>query len=221
MWSLPDIKRMNEDAKAFEATLKRIVVTGKDNAGKKLRCEHHSRSCEGAVRAIEYYDIFSDTPKGYIPLCEKHNGYYGTPDEGYFTCDACGRVFIENYTWEAYFRVGEGEILCLNCYREQELAKPENWIELTAENIAKVDFEQIRKAKHLLASGQAVPNGLKFIDNAEFDSMSGQQISGPTIKEILTAARDAGYKRAILILDAAYQFAVSIGVYVENGGHNE
>jgi hypothetical protein len=34
------------------------------------------------------------------------------------------------------------------------------------------------------------------------------------IRDLLAQAREDGYKRAILILDAAYQFAVSIGVYV-------
>ena len=35
------------------------------------------------------------------------------------------------------------------------------------------------------------------------------------LREILHAAKAEDHKRAILILDGAYQFAVSIGVYVD------
>jgi hypothetical protein len=104
MWSLPDLKRLNEDAEKFNSTLNQIVITGKTEDGEPLVCEWagHDGKCEGEVRAYEYYDIFSDVPKGYLALCEKHDGYYGSPSEGYFECDACQKIFIENYTWELY-----------------------------------------------------------------------------------------------------------------------
>lgn len=88
------------------------------------------------------------------------------------------------------------------CAAARYFAEEDNWIELTDENIAAVDFERARKAKHVIG--------------AEFDSMDGHQISGSKIKEILEQAREDGYSKALLILDAAYQFAVSIGVYVQS-----
>src|SRR5262249_23923279 len=103
---------------------------------------------------------------------------------------------------------------------------PQNWIPLTDVDIAAVTFEQVRRAKHLIAVAQETPKRLKFIGNVEFDSMSGGRIRGfssaddtteagvQEIRELLTQAREEGHTRAILMLDAAYQFAVSIGVYV-------
>jgi len=89
-----------------------------------------------------------------------------------------------------------------------------NWIELTEENIQKVDTARARKAQHVIGVEMPVPEGIEFYDNAEFDSMDGHQISGESVQSILESAREDGHKKAILILDAGYQFAVSIGVYV-------
>jgi hypothetical protein len=74
------------------------------------------------------------------------------------------------------------------------------------------------------------PESLKFLGNVEFDSMSGCRIRGfssaddtpdagvQEIRDLLARAREDGHERAILILDAGYQFAVSIGVYVPTEG---
>jgi hypothetical protein len=188
--------------------------------GDPLECEcadwGTGDGCKGKVHAYEWYDIFSDDPKGILALCEAHDGYYGNPTEGYFTCDDCGRVFVENYTWELYYTSDEDGMYCLPCAAEHYISEEENWIELTPENIAAVDFKRVRKAKHVIGVEMPVPKSIKFYDNAEFDNMDGHQINGSAIQEVLESARADGYKRALLILDAAYQFAVSIGVYVDS-----
>lgn len=76
MWSLPSIKALNENAVKFNSTLTKIVSTGKTEDGRPLVCEWagHDGRYEGEVRATEYYDIFSDVPKGHLDLCERHDG---------------------------------------------------------------------------------------------------------------------------------------------------
>lgn len=218
MWSLPDIKRMNAEAQTKAQTLEQQVRTNKDENGEPLECTcagwGSGDSCDGDVHGYLWYDIFSDDPKGIVALCEHHDGYYGSPTEGYFTCSDCNRVMVENYTWEKYNVVVDGEELCLPCAAERYIADDDNWLELTDENIEAVDFDRVRKAKHVIGVEMPIPKGIKFYDNAEFDSMNGTQISGFDIQNILKAAREEGFSKAILILDAGYQFAVSIGVYV-------
>ena len=57
---------------------------------------------------------------------------------------------VENYTWELYYVIDEGELLCLKCHAVRDLAEPENWIELTDENISALTFRDVRRAKHLI-----------------------------------------------------------------------
>jgi predicted Fe-S protein YdhL (DUF1289 family) len=227
MWSLPDLKRLNEDAVKFNSTLNQVVITGKTEDGEPLVCEWagHDGKCEGEVRAYEYYDIFSDVPKGYLALCERHDGYYGSPSEGYFECDGCQKIFVENYTWELYRHDDEGGTFCLNCYRENELADDENWLNLTDQNINALTFDRVRQAQHLIAVGQDTPAELTFIGNVELDGSTGGRLTGfsscedtpdggvEELRDLLRKAKEQGYERAILILDAAYQFSISIGVY--------
>src|SRR5690348_12408001 len=100
MWSLPDINRMNSEAFQLKNKLEEAARTGTLD-GEKLKCEWegHSEPCDGELRHYLWYDIFSDDPKGILTLCEHHDGYYGSPSEGYFTCEDCERVMTENYTW--------------------------------------------------------------------------------------------------------------------------
>ena len=121
---------------------------------------------------------------------------------------------IENYTWELYYTEGEDGLVCLPCAAKRYIADDENWIELTDENIAAVDVKRVRQAKQIIGVEMPVPDGIKFFDNVEFDSMDGHQISGGDIQAVLHAAKAKGHTKALLIMDAAYQFAVSIGVYV-------
>jgi hypothetical protein len=220
MWSLPDIKRMNAAAKVEAPSLEQQARTGIGPDGEPLECEckgwGRGEECDEKLRHYLWFDIFSDDPKGVLTLCERHDGYFGSPTEGYFECYDCNRVMVENYTWERYDTVVDGDQLCLPCAAARYIADDENWIELTDENIAAVDFERVRTAKHVIGVEMPIPKGIKFFDNAEFDSGNGQQISGSDLKDLLGAAKDEGYTKALLILDAAYQFAVSIGVYVSS-----
>ena len=204
MWSLPDIKRLNAAAKEG---------IQEDTEAECMYCEKKH------TIAYEYYDIFSDDPKGFIYLCEDHDNYYGSPAEGYFYCDSCERTMVENYTWENYYHVYDsGEIACLNCFFDNEIQDPANWILKTDYEKNKehyTDFEYIRTRKHLIPnSGNHWKSKLEFIDNFEFDAMDGHQISGYSAAENIEKALQ-DHDKCILILDSAYQFAVSIGVYVE------
>jgi hypothetical protein len=227
MWSLPDINRMNNEAAANAGNLEAAYETGVLE-GEKLTCEHEDDNCAGALRHYLWYDIFSDDPKGILTLCERHDGYYGSPAEGYFWCRDCHRVMTENYTWELCYVVSDhGELLCLPCHAKRELRNLDNWIPLMPEDIARITFKHVRQAKHLIGVRMPVPEDIEeFGEGVTLDSSTGGKVRGFThadndpadgveeLKAVLLDAMNAGHKRAILILDGAYQFAVSIGVYV-------
>jgi hypothetical protein len=207
MWSLPDINRLNLQAEINyrkEEKAKKRKRKNPFNPLKGKTCDY----CENkAENYFEYYDIFSDIPKGKVFLCEKHNES-GIVGEGYFLCDNCGTYFIRNYTWENYFTENENGIYCLNCSFDQEIENPENWFDHFP------DFEEIKKAKHVIPnSGEYWKSKLIFIDNCEYDSLDGHQISGFNIKEkVENAIKENG--KVFMCLDNAYQFAVSIGFYI-------
>ena len=227
MWSLPDIARLNSRASDLKVALQNAVETGYLN-GERLTCEHESDSCTDEVRRYLYYDIFSDDPKGVITLCDSHDGYSGSPMEGYFTCAVCDRIMAENYTWELYYVNDEnlGQV-CLPCAAERYIADEANWIELTPEHIEAVDFQRVRQAKHVIGVRMPIPKSIEqFGSGVTLDSSSGGMVRGfssadstpdSAVRELrdeLTAAMEDGHRRALLILDGGYQFAVSIGVYV-------
>jgi hypothetical protein len=222
MWSLPSLKVLNEQAesKGYDKKLERACRTGVLDR-KKLVCEwtHHDEpsKCSGELRHYLHYDIFSDKPKGILTLCEHHDGYYGSPSEGFFECCSCQRVMIENITWERYETIIDGESFCLPCAAELHLAENSNWTPLTDAAIDALTFDDVRKAPHLIGVQMPIPKGIEFVNNCEWDSYSGQGISGGGVNELKDSLRErkaAGDTKAILIMDAAYQFAVSIGVYV-------
>jgi hypothetical protein len=221
MFSLPAIKEMNERASKSAKSLLKAVKTKK--LGKtSLTCEHSDHGCQGELRVYPWYDIFSADPKGVITLCEKHDGYYGSPDEGYFECGDCGKVYIENYTWENYYNDDEDGRICLNCYAKRVLADEGHPAWCKTDGSEEITFERIRLAPHIIAV-QGPTHGLEFLGNTEFDSMSGECISGggeSEIENLLKEAAAKGYGRALLVLDAAYQFAVLIGVYVNPSERN-
>ncbi len=88
--------------------------------------------------------------------------------------------------------------------------------------------EQVRKAKHLIAVGQETPKELELAGNVEMDSMSGGRLRSTSyanpdpvdaveaIRSLLLEAMESGKRRATLIMDAAHQFSVSVGVYVDD-----
>lgn len=209
MWSLPNIQKMNDEAvERWEKENKRSIKARL----KGKTCEY----CESKAEVLyDWYDVFGDEPKGEITLCAKHDGYYGNPAEGYFTCAACERVMVENYTWERYDTVDPdtGEQVCLNCALDAAIEDPEQWIR-SAEGVT---WERVRNSRHLIpVEGEHWKKHLDFLGNVEFDSMSGACISGGGVKWLkeLVDRGIAQAGKAMLILDAGYQFAVSIGVYV-------
>ena len=156
MWSLPDIVAMNNAAHENARKLERASRTLKLNR-KRLRCDY----CEKpAATAHLYYDIFSDDPKGLVALCQEHDDDHGSIPEGYFYCDGCNRLMAGNYTWELYHVCTDYGQFCINCYRENDLLDPDNWIPLSDADIAGVSFERVRHAKHLIAVGQDTPRAL-------------------------------------------------------------
>jgi hypothetical protein len=223
MWSLPDINRMNAEASRTRKSIIEQASTLKDEKGEALACD----CCEQPATSAEvYFDIFSDDPKGVVAECEEHEGQH----EGHFTCDGCERLMVENYTWELYYvHTKDGEMLCLKCWAERVLEDKSHvcWVELTDEKIAAVNFALVSKAPHIRAVGQDVPKGLVFVDNVELDGASGGRLTGTMSSEpgpdggvrdlqvALREARSQGFKWALLVLDAAFQFSVSVGVYGE------
>ncbi len=221
MWSLPDINRLNEEAiKKYELTKNKT----EEQLCLGIQCEF----CEKreATHALEYYDIFSDTPKGHIFICDNCLKLHGEVPEGYFYCNRCDRLHIDNYTWELYYTHDwEGGTICLNCALDQEIENDNNWIM----KVRDVTWNRVRSSKHLIpVGGKHWTEKLTFIGNTELDSMTGAKLTGfsssPTIEDGLKELKGlVGYAlkksdRCILILDAAYQFSVSIGVYIEKKG---
>ena len=225
MWSLPDITRLNSKAHTTKRRLlahAQRINTG--NAKADELCEH----CETrpATSATAWFDIFSNDPKGLLLECEPCRDQHGTP-EGYFECEACHRLMPTNYTWEMYSHyIDNFGPVCLPCWAEMELADEDNWIKLTDEDIAAITFDVVRKAKHLIGVKMPIPKGIQFLENVELDGSTGGRLTSSSscestpdcgvaeVKEILTRAKEDGHERAILILDGAYQFSVSIGIYV-------
>ena len=217
MWALPDINAMNARAAANQKQFAREVRL---KTSRKYPCE----CCgEPSVHHLKYYEIFSDDAKGVTHLCEDHY-QNGAGDEGFFDCDCCGRRMAENYTWELY-RVQLGDrTLCLACAAEEHFADAENWIDPRAVKEVILEprggplFEPITgvlnvaRCRHVLGVEQPVPDAVKFVDNFEFDSMDGHQISGG---DMLEAIRELSVPFCP-VLDAGYQFAVSIGLYISS-----
>ena len=109
----------------------------------------------------------------------------------------------------------------MNCYADEVLREDSEWIPLTTERIDALTFNDIKNAKHIRAVDQPIPAGLDVLTNTEFDSYSGACISGGGLGEVQETLRQAqadGFTRAIVILDGAYQFACSLGVYVPAKG---
>ncbi len=215
MWSLPDIKSLNARAAANVPALKR-----KAKQKRKPNCEVYGCDCR-AVESVEWFDIFSDDPKGLVHVCAEHPA---DSVEGHFTCEDCQRIMITNYTWELYQVSIEGATVCLKCAAEQHFADESNWIDPSAvKDVVLHDgpptklFDpatgvlNIARCRHVLGVKQPVPARVKFHDNAEFDAMNGRQISGQPLLDVIQELKEPFCP----VLDAAYQFAVSIGIYLK------
>src|SRR5436190_917258 len=69
MWSLPDIRNLNERAAQNATKLSRAA-----ERKRKPNCEYYNCT-RRADHSFLWFDIFSDDPKGIIHLCEQHVGY--------------------------------------------------------------------------------------------------------------------------------------------------
>ena len=132
MWALPNIKSLNEEA---ERNFK-----SKEKPIKKPECDYCNKK---AVSIQDYYDVFGPYPKGKVCACKEHDDWI---DEGYFICDDCEKLMIKNYTHEIYFKDTDNGRICLNCYFDQEIKKPSNWIK----NVEDVTWERVKRSKHLI-----------------------------------------------------------------------
>ena len=226
MWALPDIKRLNANAASNAKKLKREAA--RKQKPQCARCECFGRKRRAEVSFL-VYDIFSDDPKDVLHLCQDCVGMSGDPWEGFFTCADCARVMVENYTWERYdVQLGEDR-LCLACAAERHFSDPANWIDpklvqevvlaryqssRNGENVPLFDpatgVLNIARCEHVLGVEQPLPDGIKFVENFEFDSLDGHQISGGDVLETIGLLGEPFCP----VLDAGYQFAVSIGLYV-------
>jgi len=79
-------------------------------------------------------------------------------------------------------------------------------------------FLNLARCRHVLGVEQPLPDGTAFHDNAEFDSSSLHQISGDRLLDIV---QGLAVQEFCPILDAGYQFAVSIGFYLRNDHRQE
>ena len=101
MWSLPDIVRMNAEAASASAREALLGAVRKhlDSQGNPIHCDYCGNQAE---EVSPWFDIFSDAAKGVVAMCQEHYDAYGPAPEGYFWCDGCERLMVENYTWELY-----------------------------------------------------------------------------------------------------------------------
>lgn len=215
MWSLPDIQQLNKEAEErYQADIASPAKTVEDI----FRAKFCAYCDEDAKAFYDWFDVFSDKPKGRLFLCAEHDKHYEGPADGFFHCDYCERIFISNYTWENYFTYHEGMKVCLNCALEVEVSNQDNWIS----NSSLIDFDYVTSRKHLIPVGGSFWKSLdlEFLGNVELDSMTGEALYSTReagVQELQELA-DKGIKKygeVFLILDAAYQFAISIGVYAK------
>jgi hypothetical protein len=212
MWSLPDINQMNAHAAAGAKKLRRQAASKRKPQCEIYGCKHR------ATDSTLWFDIFSDTPKGVVHTCAEHSA---TDDPDLFLCEGCQRVMVDHYTWERYQANIDGASLCLKCAAEAHFQDPENWIDPRA--VKQVVLEErgplfdpqtgvlnVARCPHVLGVKQPIPAGIEFFDNSEFDSCSRRQISGEDLLDVI-ARLDQPF---CPVLDAAYQFAVSVGIYV-------
>ena len=221
MWSLPEINAINAQAAANAAKLRRQIRRG---PSKQQKCEVYGCE-EHATKSHPWFDTFSDDPKGLVHVCPDH---VAEDVEEMFCCGQCNRLMCDHYTWERYRVELDGRVLCLKCAAEEYFEDQANWID--PKLVKEVGFDRngaplfnkrtgflnLARCRHVLGVKQPLPQGIEFVANMEFDSEDCRQISGlPPVALI----QQLDCERFCPVLDGAYQFAVSIGLYVRNGQH--
>ena len=224
MWCLSSMADQNK--RAASAAHKKEIRKALRN--KKAVCDSESDQCSGDVTSREYFDIFGSYAKGVVHTCSHCEELYGSPPSGYFECACCSKWFVENYTHELYFAHDEnGDTVCLNCFRDRYLSKPDNFLSLDDDSIERFSFEDVKKAPHLLAVQQSKPPNLKCHASVLFDSGSGEtvtsscstspQINGVNeLKDALRQMKAEGEEKAVLIMDQAWQFCCQVSLYSLN-----
>ena len=216
MWALPNISSMNASKVVKQADYKRQL-----NLGRSIK--HRCDSCnKPSVWHYPYYDIFSKDIAGVTHLCDDCE-QRGLGGEGYFNCDSCQRRMVENITRERYcVEDGDGGIQCLACAAKQYFADPANQIEPQLVDTVSQGTDQaglfnpetgnveLRRVKHVLGVGQSLPDGVKFVDNFENCNGAGRFDSRAILKAI-----NEQKQPVFLVLDGAYQFSQSIGLYAK------
>jgi hypothetical protein len=216
MWCLPDINRLNEKAAAQASALKREAVRKR-----KPKCEVYGCTRRASVSTL-WYDIFGDDPKGVLHTCSVHSW---DDDPDLFRCENCERVMVDRYTWERYQVELHGDLLCLRCAAQRYFDFPQNWI--NPNEVKQVVLAQgeellfdretgvlnITRCPHVLATQQPLPSGIVFYANAEFDSQNLRQISGDNLSDVIASLNSL----FCIVIDGAYQFSFSVGIYARRG----
>ena len=216
MWSLPNISSMNATKVANQAGFKKQLNLG---TSKKHTCENCNKP---STWHYPYYDIFSDDISGVTHLCNDCEER-GLGDEGFFTCAHCERRMIENITWERYCVEVDGELQCLACAAKNYFADADNLIDPAKVTAviqdpkgqvelfnSKTGVVNICRVQHVLAVKQPVPAGIVFVDNFENCNDAGR-FDGQAILETIKGQKQPVF----LVLDAAYQFSISVGIYAK------
>lgn len=217
MWSLPEIRILNAHARSCAGAYH-------TEANPPPQHQHKCECCGDKAEVHEkYFDIFSDDAKGVRHLCECCDDT-GHGEEGYFRCDCCERLMVENYTWELYRVELDGQTLCLTCAAEtyfgntKKLIHPAKVKQVVVERgrpLFRAGVLNLAAAPHVLGVEQPLPEGIKFVENFEFDSHDGHQISGGNALATIRELRQPFF----VALDAGWQFAISVGLYVRTPFH--
>lgn len=212
MFALPDIVRLNEEAA-------RIAKVGPQG------------ECEGccdrpADRLFEYYDPYSPDPK-FVQLCDRCDDTW-YENGGYFYCERCDKCYIENYTWEPFITISNGELLCLPCRADLFFADEAAWLTTEAE-VEQLTFAGLRSLPHVDAAGPGIvlPSGILRVEDcgSTADSLSGGLVTGFTsssthdalVKDLQNELRRAliDHQAVTVAIGAIYQFAVWFQVYAK------
>lgn len=211
MFSLPDIKRMNEEK----------VRAYNERKSKEKVCEHCDKK---ATKSFEYYDIYSETPQ-YLDFCDEcYEEFEENGREGYFYCDICDRYYMTNITWENHYVAEDGEFKCLNCKTKEVFGNP-----VSFEEIESLDFESLRHAPHVIGVRNHMmekwveDEGFKRIGTITADNMTGGKVIGfststdsdDTAKSFKEFVKKNGFTDFVVCIDGAYQFAVDLSLYAK------
>jgi hypothetical protein len=216
MRSIYSIFRLNAAAAANAEQIER-----KAKRQRKPNCDHPTCN-RRSDRSFLVYDIFSEAPKDALKFCRHHLGLCADPARGYFLCSQCARIMVRNYAWEVYSVERDGKTVCLRCAAAAHFNDPQNWIEPRQVKSVIVEphggplFDSggeilnVARCPRVLSVNQPLPAGVEFFENAEFGRTGGIQISGRHLLDTIQHLDEP----FVPVLDADYQFAVSIGLYV-------